>query len=400
LARDPIPAADLSDHVATALMRKTILHLVPSLEDTPQTQELLALTGLLIEAGARVVFASEPSRLVPEFQAQGAVWIDLPASTRNPVSMYANARKLTQIIKNEQVTLVHAHSRAPAWSAVTALKGSKVKLVTTWHDVAGKGTASRDLYDSVAAKGDRVVTRNRLAARALLERFPETEPRLRMVPAGADRLDHTKEMVAPERVSTLRMRWGVGPAPRLLVAFAPSGLTDESDGILKAFTRISSHGLRLVLVTGETHGENARVLLGAAAKLGLGDTALLASDWSDPGAALTAAAGVIAPAAAVGGPLAMRAQWLGRAVIARAESAAADLVAVPPEVPEQQRTGWLHDGTIDSLKAAMASLAQQRPSQRDALAYHAEQHARRHNNPAAPLTALAEVYAEILADAG
>jgi hypothetical protein len=393
-----LQAADISDQLAVALVRKPILHLVPSLDDTAQTQELLSLTQLLIEAGARVVLASEPGRMVPEFQAHGANWIDLPASTRNPVSMYANARKLSQIIKDEQIALVHAHSRAPAWSAVTALKGSKVKLVTTWHDVAGKGSASRDLYDSVAAKGDRVITRSRLAMQALIERFPDAEARLRLLPAPVEQAGFADGAVQPERVAGLRRDWGIGPDARLILGFAPSGLTDEADIILKAMTRVASEAMHLVLVTGDTESVGAQAISQQAEKLGIGQAFHCAAGWSDPAAAITAAAGVIAPAASAGGGLALRSQLLGRPVIARNDSAASDIIAVPPDVAEQARTGWLHDGQIDSLKAALAALCQHRPSQRVVLESHAIVQARKRNNPWRPLIALAEVYAELLTD--
>ena len=57
---------------------------------------------------------------------------------------------------------VHARSRAPAWSALLAARRLGLPFVTTYHGVYGEGVPGKRLYNSVMARGDRVIAASRL----------------------------------------------------------------------------------------------------------------------------------------------------------------------------------------------------------------------------------------------
>ena len=51
----------------------------------------------------------------------------------------ANVGKLCKIVKENNVDIIHARSRVPAWSAKWAARKSKVRFLTTFHGTYGLG---------------------------------------------------------------------------------------------------------------------------------------------------------------------------------------------------------------------------------------------------------------------
>ena len=73
--------------------------------------------------------------------------------------MRAGSRSL---IEERGVDLVHARSRAPAWSAFLAARRTGRPFVTTYHGAYGNPGALKALYNSVMGRGDRVIANSRL----------------------------------------------------------------------------------------------------------------------------------------------------------------------------------------------------------------------------------------------
>ena len=57
--------------------------------------------------------------------------------------MLANARAIARLIRQQGVDLVHARSRAPAWSALMAARRARVPFVTTYHGAYGETNAAQ-----------------------------------------------------------------------------------------------------------------------------------------------------------------------------------------------------------------------------------------------------------------
>ena len=65
----------------------------------------------------------------------------------------------------EQVDLVHARSRAPAWSAWSAAKRTRIPFVTTFHGTYSAGNAFKRLYNSVMVRGEPTIATSEFIAR-------------------------------------------------------------------------------------------------------------------------------------------------------------------------------------------------------------------------------------------
>ena len=79
--------------------------------------------------------------MVPMVEAAGGgIHIALPLMTKDLLGIWRNARRLEALIRQHHVSIVHARSRAPAWSAWLACQRTGVPFVTTYH-----GTYSENL---------------------------------------------------------------------------------------------------------------------------------------------------------------------------------------------------------------------------------------------------------------
>ena len=85
--------------------------------------------------------------------------------------MLANARAIARMVAAEGVDLIHARSRAPAWSALLAARRARVPFVTTYHGAYNETNALKRLYNSVMARGDVVIANSRYTADLIAARY-------------------------------------------------------------------------------------------------------------------------------------------------------------------------------------------------------------------------------------
>ena len=115
------------------LSGKTILQVAPELSAGGVERTVLEVTEAIVAAGGRALLASKGGRLEDEFAALGGELFRMDAKSKNPLTLKLNEGKLKGLIAREGVSLVHARSRAPAWSAYWAAQAAGVPFVTTYH---------------------------------------------------------------------------------------------------------------------------------------------------------------------------------------------------------------------------------------------------------------------------
>ena len=81
----------------------------------------------------------------------------LPVQSKNPILILINAIILTFIILFNNISIVHARSRAPAWSCLLASKITSRKFVTTFHGTYNFKSNLKKLYNSVMVRSDLII---------------------------------------------------------------------------------------------------------------------------------------------------------------------------------------------------------------------------------------------------
>ena len=319
--------ASISD---SALEGKTVLHVLPALEAGGAELGTLEIAAALREAGARAVVASSGGRLAASL---GADHVRLPVDSKNPLTMWRNSARLKALIAREGVDLVHAHSRAPAWSARSAARRAGVAFVTTVHGAYGAGGAVKRAYNRIMVRGDRVIAVSDFVAKRAIELYGCPPARIRLVYQGIDTAVFDPSAVPPREREALREAWGIPQGASVLLL--PGRLTRlKGHGVLiEALRRLTDFNPVAVFVGSDRGRDAYRRELEALAR----DLPVRFAGHMDDMAAAYAASDVAVSAS-------IRPESFGRVL---AEAGAMGLPAVSselgaaPEILLPGETGWL-----------------------------------------------------------
>ena len=102
----------------------TVAQIIPRLNIGGAETTTLEIARALRAANARALVVSEGGALSDALGAAGAELIDMPVASKNPFVMAANIRRLRRLVEGENITILHARSRAPAWSTLAAARAS------------------------------------------------------------------------------------------------------------------------------------------------------------------------------------------------------------------------------------------------------------------------------------
>ena len=238
----------------------TILQIIPRLDTGGAELATLEIAQALVSAGARALVASEGGRLAEAIEQAGGELIAFPAATKNPLRMWRNAGALCELIRAEGVGLVHARSRAPAWSALAAAQRAGLPFVTTYHGAYGTELPFKNAYNSVMARGDRVIANSRYTADLIRERHGIGDERLRVVHRGVDLTRFDAAQVSARRGKALRKAWGVGSDAKVVLHAARLTGWKGQRVVIEAARRLREAGKlgdAVVVLAGDAQGREA-----------------------------------------------------------------------------------------------------------------------------------------------
>ena len=99
--------------------------------------------------------------------------IRLPVHSKNPILMFFNSLILIFIILFFNISIVHARSRAPAWSCLLATKVTRRKFVTTFHGTYNFNGFMKKFYNSVMLRSDLIIAGSNFIFSHISENYSE-----------------------------------------------------------------------------------------------------------------------------------------------------------------------------------------------------------------------------------
>jgi glycosyltransferase involved in cell wall biosynthesis len=120
-----------------------IMHILPELEEGGVERHVLMLSAQQIDEGNEVYVVSAGGKLVAQLSS-GIVHLFLPVHRKNPITGIYCAVRLSLMVKENKIDVIHAHSRVPAWVAMFTSKFSGKPYVVTAH--AYFSTQSKWIY--------------------------------------------------------------------------------------------------------------------------------------------------------------------------------------------------------------------------------------------------------------
>jgi glycosyltransferase involved in cell wall biosynthesis len=330
-----MPAAQPSESHSPGSLRPVVLQVLPSLVTGGVERGTVEITQAVAEADGVALVASAGGRMVGQVEHAGGRHVTLPLDTKNPLAIWRNAACLEALIRDEHVAIVHARSRAPAWSAWLACRRTGAHFVTTYHGTYAENVPLKRRYNAVMARGEIVIAASRFIAELITARHGVPPGRIRVIPRGVDPTRFDPRAVSPDRLARLSHAWRLPDGAPTVVL--PGRLTAWKGHtvLIDALARLARRDVVAVLV-GSDQGRHryAAALVGRAQALGVADRLRLVGECDDMPAALMLSDVVVhaSTQAEAFGRVVIEAQAMARPVIA------ADLGG-PVETVEHEVTG-------------------------------------------------------------
>nr|WP_286190150.1 glycosyltransferase family 4 protein [Labrenzia sp. R4_2] len=349
----------------------TVLQVIPDLNSGGAERTTVDIARALIAAGGTALVASQGGQMVRELEDIGAQHFTLPVKSKNPITLWKNAGLLSDLIRAQDVDIIHARSRAPAWSSLFAARRTHIPFVTTYHGSYSQSNAVKGLYNSIMARGDTVIANSKYIADLISDRHPFAKDRITVIHRGSD-----LKGLAPENVSALRRQalkdsWGVPTGRPIIMNMARLTSWKGQKVLIEAMGTLKASGVTapIAILAGDAQGRDGYVaeLKQLIADWNLQDQVRLVGHCADVPAAMAlsdlAVVASIEPEAF--GRAAVEAQAARVPVIVSDLGAVPETVLAPPDAAEKDRTGWRvlpgdSDALASTIKTALALSAEDR----------------------------------------
>jgi glycosyltransferase involved in cell wall biosynthesis len=377
------------------------LVVVPTLHAGAADVGVVDLVRILAGAGHKPIVVSGGGRLAGEAAAAGATCLTLNMTSRNPLVMLRNALALVRLVRERRCHLLHAHGRAPAWSALVAARVTGVPFLTTWYKGFREQNAFKRLYNSVMARGDRIIAVSDQLADLVHDRYRIPWSRIAVVPSTIDFARFEPATVSRERIAAVRRAWGVAEGERVILVVGRMLRRKGHHVVVQAMARLKAMGVKNIVCVFAAEDQGTRYaaeLWDQVQASGAADLIRMTAAIDDRPAAYAAASVAVSAAVQPEGlqRALIEAQAMARPVIVSDLGAGQEVVLSPPAVSEDRMTGMRFSaGDDEALATALIRLFSLPESARNAMGARGRSWVREHFRTEAAAAQTLKIYAEV-----
>jgi glycosyltransferase involved in cell wall biosynthesis len=373
-----------------------VLQVIPALDTGGAERTTVDVARALAAAGGKAWIATSGGRLAAEAERVGAQLVLGSFDTKNPIEIWRNAAGLAAVIRANNINIVHARSRAPAWSALLAARRTGSHFLTTYHGIYNARLWPKRFYNSVMARGELVIANSQFTADHVLAEHRIESQKLRVIPRGIA-IDAFAAQIGTERLDQLRRQWTL-PAGKQVILM-PGRLTRWKGQLvfIEALAKLKTRDF-VAVMAGDAQERDAYVdeLRAAVTRHGLTEHVRIPGAYTDVPAVMKLADVVVAPSIEpeAFGRIAVEAQAAGKPLVASALGAQRETV-------EDGVTGFLvPPADASALAAAIDRALALDETERKAMALAGRTRVLARYTVEAMCAATLEVYRELLAHHG
>ncbi len=191
------------------LNKGAVLQIIPHATYSGVEKSAKAIATNLSDMGYRVIVLSESRELEEYFSNLHIKHFYLNIHSSNPFTILKNAIKIAKIIKSENIDIIHARSRGPAWSCSIAAKITGKFFITTFHSIYNNSSILIRLYNSIMARGEKVVAISDFVRRYIMANYNVDKERIVLIPRGIDSDYFRQDSVSPEEQGKFKEKYHV-----------------------------------------------------------------------------------------------------------------------------------------------------------------------------------------------
>jgi glycosyltransferase involved in cell wall biosynthesis len=396
IAHSAHPAGETQDQPLTVLV------VVPTLQSGAAETGTLELVRNLSGAGHKALVLSSGGRLERDIAEAGGEFLRADVASKNPLVILRNVMLIASLVRQRRCDIIHAHGRAPAWSAYAASRLTRVPFMTSWYKGFREQNVLKRLYNGVMARGDRVVAASEQIAELVNDRYRVPWERISVIPASIDLRRFDPSAVSAARVEAIRRSFGVKADDKVILVAGRILRRKGHHIVVRAAHRLKEMGCKdfVCVFVGEDDERSryAGELWDQVLATDTADVVRLIGPVEDMPAAYLASMGVVSAATQAEGlqHAILEAQAMQRPVIVSDLGAGPDIVLAPPSVPEDRMTGLRFAAGDDrALAAAIVRLFSMPEGWRRGIGVRGREWVAGHFNAGAVADMTLKLYAQI-----
>jgi len=203
-----------------------VLQVIPKLGYGGAETGCYDIAHYLAENNCKSFIVTSGGELIKFIDKKKVKLIKLPVQSKNPLLIFFNSIILIGIILYFDISIVHARSRAPAWSCLMATKITRRKFVTTFHGTYNFSGKFKKFYNSIMVRSDLIIAGSNFIFSHIKENYSEflkSKKKFLVIFRGinVDYFDSTTKLEVDEK--KLLQEWEINKEKKILLV--PGRLT-------------------------------------------------------------------------------------------------------------------------------------------------------------------------------
>jgi glycosyltransferase involved in cell wall biosynthesis len=222
---------------------KTIIQIIPNMEIGGVENSVIETSSYLKKNNFRPLVLTTGGKLIEKLNLLGITVIKEKIDKKNIFTIVRNIFLFKRIFKEKQVELVHARSRAPAWSAYFAAKSLGIPFIATWHGHAETRSYLKRIYNSVLIRGVVVIANSQYTTNNIKKNYKIDSDKIITIPRGVDYNDYNQELFSKNSIKKQRDDWLADDTDIILLLPARFSKWKGHKIALKALSELKKRGL-------------------------------------------------------------------------------------------------------------------------------------------------------------
>ena len=186
---------------------KNIIQIIPNMEIGGAEKTVLEIGTYLKNTQYEPIVLTSGGRMIENLKEEKIKVLTRKIDQKNPYKIFTNIEKFKNIFLENKVSLVHARSRAPAWSSYYASKQLNIPFITTWHGHAENSSFFKKKYNSIMLKGNAVIANSKYTAKKISENYDYDISNIDIIPRGVSSSDYTSNNFLEKEILDLKRKW-------------------------------------------------------------------------------------------------------------------------------------------------------------------------------------------------
>ena len=189
-----------------------VLQVIPRLGYGGAETGCYDLAHYLHEQDCKSYLVTSGGELIKYIDKKKVKLIKLPVQSKNPLIILINSIALTLLILFLNISIVHARSRAPAWSCYLATKITRRKFVTTFHGTYNFKNSLKKFYNSIMVKSDVLIAGSNFIFSHISEnyqKFLNSKKKFLVIFRGINTEYFDSDIIKKKDIDKLKATWKI-----------------------------------------------------------------------------------------------------------------------------------------------------------------------------------------------